>query len=312
MTITKKGLPTHCEFCGAELVMEDVNLVCPNPNCTHLDSEHLKAWCLNTTPIDGLGWKTIEKHLKAKNITHVSNFYQANWELLGYPAEEVSKVGSEKYLFNQMLIAIRQPKTVSRFLLGMKVPGLGKLGAQAVEDDQEFAWRLFQAMNDDEFVETPESLELELGKRIQDSKTAHYFCTDPEMRAQFREYFGYVQVKIGFIAADMSVKRSKEHFEELAQNLENQNKQESKEAPAEKVSKPVQEKGTVVITGKLSMKRADFEQLLKENGWKMGSSISKNTKYLITNDPDSNTTKNQKADALGIQKITEEDFMKII
>lgn len=63
----------------------------------------------------------------------------------------------------------------------------------------------------------------------------------------------------------------------------------------------------VAITGKLSCKRADFENELKAHGFSAGS-ITKDTKYLITDDPNSSSEKNKKADKLGIVKISESDF----
>lgn len=63
----------------------------------------------------------------------------------------------------------------------------------------------------------------------------------------------------------------------------------------------------VAITGSLSVARKDFEKLLEDKGFKLGD-ITKDTKYLITNTPESNSSKNAKADKLGIKKITEADF----
>lgn len=73
-----------------------------------------------------------------------------------------------------------------------------------------------------------------------------------------------------------------------------------------------QNKGSVVITGTMSMKREDFVKLLEINGWKVENKINKNIKYLITNTPDSGTTKNKEADFLGIAKITEKKFLNYI
>ena len=73
----------------------------------------------------------------------------------------------------------------------------------------------------------------------------------------------------------------------------------------------VNQKGKVAITGALSMKRKEFEKLLTENGWELAS-IGKDTKYLITNTPNSGSSKNATADRLGIPKVTEEEFMKLI
>lgn len=66
----------------------------------------------------------------------------------------------------------------------------------------------------------------------------------------------------------------------------------------------------VAITGKLSCKRADFEKELESIGITVGS-INNDTKYLITDDPNSSSEKNKKADKLGIRKITETDFRKL-
>ena len=64
----------------------------------------------------------------------------------------------------------------------------------------------------------------------------------------------------------------------------------------------------VAITGSLAtMTRSQFEKILNANGFVL-SDISKDTKYLITNTPDSGSSKNAKADKLGIEKITEAAF----
>lgn len=57
------------------------------------------------------------------------------------------------------------------------------------------------------------------------------------------------------------------------------------------------------------MKRADFEQLLIKKGWTLVNTVKADTKFLITNTPESNTSKNKKADELGVAKITEKDFI---
>lgn len=68
-------------------------------------------------------------------------------------------------------------------------------------------------------------------------------------------------------------------------------------------------KTNVAVTGKLSVKRSKFEQELAANGYQL-SNISRTCKFLITDNPDSHSDKNKKADAWGITKITESDFRK--
>jgi len=73
-------------------------------------------------------------------------------------------------------------------------------------------------------------------------------------------------------------------------------------------TKTVEVKGKVAITGKLSVKRTDFENELRSAGYEPTGSITKDTKFLITDDPNGNSSKNAKASQLGVEKITESDF----
>lgn len=66
----------------------------------------------------------------------------------------------------------------------------------------------------------------------------------------------------------------------------------------------------VAITGTLSKPRSELEAELSELGITVGS-ISKNTDYLIANQP-SNSSKFAKARSLGIRIVSEEEFKKII
>lgn len=72
----------------------------------------------------------------------------------------------------------------------------------------------------------------------------------------------------------------------------------------------VAHKGKVAITGKLSVKRSEFEKELRVAGF-TPADISRETCFLITDDPNSSSSKNKKADAWGIKKITEQEFRAI-
>lgn len=63
----------------------------------------------------------------------------------------------------------------------------------------------------------------------------------------------------------------------------------------------------VAVTGKLSVKRSQFEDELKKAGYVI-EEVSARTTVLITDDPNSGSSKNQKADKLGIKKMTEAEF----
>lgn len=67
------------------------------------------------------------------------------------------------------------------------------------------------------------------------------------------------------------------------------------------------------FTGELhTMKRADAENLVKQNGGSCKSSVTKDLSYLVTNDTTSGSSKNVKAASLGIPVITEEEFLALV
>lgn len=72
--------------------------------------------------------------------------------------------------------------------------------------------------------------------------------------------------------------------------------------------KVIQNKGTVCITGKLSVKREVFERELKEHGFTISNSVTKSTDYLITDDPLSTSSKSKNAEKYGVMKISEKAF----
>lgn len=83
------------------------------------------------------------------------------------------------------------------------------------------------------------------------------------------------------------------------------------------------EKRKFCITGKLNERtRDEYKRFIEDHDGIFSSSVTKTTDYLVTNDEVhtnlnnddylSNTTKTNKALALGIPIITEDDFLNII
>lgn len=279
MIITDGSMPTVCEFCGSPLEWDGVNIICPNPDCNNINNERLKAWVMNIAPIDGLGWATIKK---------IQNFYfkDANTvEKLMDVAHSNVRIAAtgEKELFNKMLNKLCEPVSVSCFLLALKIPGLGKIGAKNVEK-AENAKIAFESILTSKYDNT---LDFEMGlcgsqniwtKLLQDTSVAKSLYTE------YRDYF----IKCYNLIKDQII------FDGLED------------------TKSVEAKGQVVITGTMSVKRNDFVKMLESWGWTIGSKINKNTKYLIINTPDSGTAKNKEADKFNIPKITEKDFYNIM
>lgn len=69
---------------------------------------------------------------------------------------------------------------------------------------------------------------------------------------------------------------------------------------------------SVCFTGALNtMSRSQASKLAEEHGFEVKSGVSKGLTYLITNTPDSGSSKNKKAQQLGTKVITEEEFLNI-
>ncbi len=67
------------------------------------------------------------------------------------------------------------------------------------------------------------------------------------------------------------------------------------------------------FTGALStMTRAQAQDLVREAGGQVTSSVTRTLTYLVTNDPESGSSKNAKARGLGVRIISEEDFVELV
>ena len=66
-----------------------------------------------------------------------------------------------------------------------------------------------------------------------------------------------------------------------------------------------------VITGSVNhfSNRGAVKELVESRGGKVTGSVTSKTKYLINNDSTSNSSKNKKAKELGVQIITEDEFI---
>ncbi len=267
-------LPTTCEYCGEKLLWDEshVHLCCVNPCCSQKEDEQLKAACMNLAPVDGLGWKTIIKCFN--DIFYQVHDYSFNTLRDILNADKIPGITGkgERCSFNTMLDKLKNNDiTVSQFLLALNIPGLGKIGAKNWENSKN-ADKLFDYIinNEDSY-----SSNLELNNVIQDRNVVKSLIGDTKYNSRFKDYYEIFKSRLIF----------------------NTN------------SKQTIKKGVVCVTGTLSIKRAKFKEILEQHGWTMVDKVYSNIDYLITNTPESNTSKNKKADELKITKITEKDFV---
>ena len=71
---------------------------------------------------------------------------------------------------------------------------------------------------------------------------------------------------------------------------------------------------TIVVTGKLRtfLSRDELKECLTLAGATLTETLTEEADYLLTNTPNSGTAKNKKAEALGVKKITEAEFNRMI
>lgn len=80
---------------------------------------------------------------------------------------------------------------------------------------------------------------------------------------------------------------------------------------ADVVKKPAP-KGSVCFTGALSMPRGQASKMAESAGYEVKSSVTKGLTYLVTADPESGSSKNEKAKKYGTKVIGEADFLKLV
>lgn len=67
----------------------------------------------------------------------------------------------------------------------------------------------------------------------------------------------------------------------------------------------------ICITGTMSVPRGELEKIIQSRGGIVVASVSKNTDFLLTNDTSPQSSKYKKAQEIGTQVISEEEFIKL-
>lgn len=117
----------------------------------------------------------------------------------------------------------------------------------------------------------------------------------------------------GSYAAWFSNPVNQEMFEDLMSEVNLAVPEEPKVAPTA-LNKPGINRKTIVITGDVQQfaNRSAFKAWVEAHGGKLTGSVSKNTDYLVTNTPNSGTSKNRDAQRLGIPIITEQQLIDMV
>lgn len=268
-------VPKICPACGKDTTIKKDN-ESKVLLCTNPDCQvkHIKQYALMASR-DALNIDGLSESTLEKILS--KGFIKSDSDLFHldkFKDEIINMDGFGKRSYEKLISALDEAKntTVSRFLYSLGISGIGSANAKMI---------------------------------------AKYFDNDIDRiisasKDDLLEIEGIGEVLANSIADFFRSEKNIENVESLRKILKFE-KEES--GVGDKLSGKV-----CVITGSLQhfSNRNELKELIEKNGGKVSGSVSSKTNYLINNDTASNSSKNKKAKELGVEIISEEDFLKLL
>ena len=268
-------VPKICPACGRDTTIKKDN-ESKVLLCTNPDCQikHIKQYALMASR-DALNIDGLSESTLEKFLS--KGFIKSDSDLFHldkFKDEIINMDGFGKRSYEKLIAALDEAKntTVSRFLYSLGIAGIGSANAKMI---------------------------------------AKYFDNDIDRiistsKDDLLEIEGIGEVLANSIADFFKSEKNIENVESLRKILKFE-KEES--GGGDKLSGKV-----CVITGSLQhfSNRNELKELIEKNGGKVSGSVSSKTNYLINNDTASNSSKNKKAKELGVEIISEEDFLKLL
>lgn len=277
-TIGTFTIPNSCPVCKADTeIIESENSSTRTLHCTNLNcpAKQLKKFVRFVSKdgvnIDGLSEQTVQKFINLGWVKEYADLFH-----LDKYAEELSTMdGFGNKSVSNLLKSIEKARSVEpkKFLYSLFIPLVGI----------DVCTRLLSAYSLTELINIAQS-------------TTNF--------AVFATISGIGPEKSTSFVKWMQNKKNKEIVEHLLTELK------IKEvAPTQKGT--LCNELTFVITGDVHhyKNRNELKAYIESQGGKVTGSVSKSTNYLINNDINSTSSKNQKARQLGIDIISEDDFI---
>lgn len=274
------NIPDKCPICGQPTkIVKDNNsevLVCTNDNCKgKLLGKLTHAASKNALNIDGLSEFTIEKFINLCWLNSIKDIYY----LSAHENEMKTIDGFGKKSVEKLLVSIKKSRNTSfeRFLYSLSIPLLGKSASMMIAEAVDYDF--------DTFIN--------------------------EMTIKGAEYFRYLPGVGDALISSLNT-YWKNHYSDILQ-LANEFTFEKSNIVLDEIPKTLQGK-TFVVTGSVNhyKNRDELKADIVAHGGTVVSSVSSKTSYLINNDINSTSSKNQKAKSLGIPIISEDQFLTMI
>lgn len=275
--LTESGtleIPQTCPVCGAPTRINRENdtetLICTNADC---DAKKIKSFTLFTSR-DAMNIEGLSEatleKFLAKGFLHT---YADLFHLDRYREEivEMEGFGEKSYQNLQDSLETARHTTLPRLIYSMGIPNIGIANAKMI--CREYRNEL------DRMLQAPaEELSAIDG-------------VGPVIAAAFRDFWDNEKNRTALTALLTEVEIEQESFAQEDQVLSGR---------------------IFVITGSLVHfeNRSALKERIEALGGKVTGSVTGKTAFLINNDSTSNSAKNKKAKELGVEIITEEEFMK--
>lgn len=276
-------LPKTCPCCGSYLTVETTTggtrqLFCKNPHCTAKLVQRFSHFCEKTRmDIEGLSAATLEKFIGHGWIRDFGDLYT----LERYREEIINTEGFGVKSFERLQASIDKSRncTLAKFIAGLGIPMVGRHAGRELDKVFRGDWNAFERAiwRDFDFATLPD-----FGETMH--KNIYNWYADPEEAKLWRPLL--------------------KHITFMKENHDMTN-----------ANNPFAGK-TVVATGKLvNYTRDGIQTKLLELGAKPGSSVSKNTDYLIVGEKAGSKSgkafiiyDERSAQQLGVPTLTEEEF----
>lgn len=270
---SREMLPLVCPICNQQLEWEGVDLKCVNEHCPNIELSDLQQWCENVGETDGLQWTLMKQYLDVYGVKNIENLYsKKDFILNDLNSKKLSLTELKiKEFFEKLYINNIE---IEKALVGLNVPRLGVKTAKLLATRKDILYNLMlmsfgQIKIDD--VWTKESL-LELVKEATTETILGNINKFSVLRFAYNN--DYTSSRLIF---PKEIKDDEKKF--------------------------------IAVTGALQkMKRKDFETYIAQYGYELTSNLKK-CRYLVTNTPNSGSSKNRDAQKYGVEIITEEDFL---
>ena len=293
-------MPGECPSCGGPAWRPEGEVVsrCTNVACPAQRLERLGHWAgRGAMDIDGMGAEIITRLVERDLVHDVADFYLLDEATLaGLDMGRLKKDGSPVVLgpvvAAKLVAAVDASRTrsLARVLFGLGIRHVGSTVAEAL--CAEFG--SLDALIDAAAVEPPRAGEdgLTIAAALQADPIARVEGVGPAIAASVRAFFGNPDNRA-------LVGRLREHGVRLA---------EERVAPA----RPQTLEGlTFVLTGALERyTRDEAAAVLKELGAKVTGSVSRKTSFVVAGEDAG--SKHDKAIALGVPVLSEEDLVQIV